>query len=341
MDGIIRSWGRILGGDAPSLSIEITRECPLRCPGCYAYGEDHLGGGTTLREVRDFKGQALIDGVHGLIDRHNPLHVSIVGGEPLVRFRELNDLLPQLSARGLHVQVVTSAVRPIPLEWASIPRLSIVVSIDGLPAEHDVRRAPATYDRILKHIVGHQVVVHCTVTRQQVQRSGYLEEFAQVWQAQPHCRKIWFSLYTPQIGEESAEKLRPEDRRDVVATLFALRERYTKIQMPKGMIEVYAEPPASPDECVFARVTRSFSADLETRITPCQFGGRPDCANCGCIASAGLGAVGRYRLAGPLRVDHVFNASIAVGRAVRAVRGRFGRRSSPVRPAEPTPSGAA
>jgi MoaA/NifB/PqqE/SkfB family radical SAM enzyme len=343
MKGIFSSWGRILGGDPPSLSIEITRECPLRCPGCYAYGEDHLGGETTLREIRDFKGQALIDGVHGLIDRHNPVHVSIVGGEPLVRYRELNELLPQLSGRGLHVQVVTSAVRPIPIEWASIPRLSVVVSIDGLPAEHDVRRAPATYDRILKHIAGQQVVVHCTVTRQQVQRSGYLEEFAQFWQAQPHCRKIWFSLYTPQIGEESAEKLTPEDRREVVGTLFVLRERYSKIEMPKGMIEVYAEPPASPDECVFARVTRSFSADLETRITPCQFGGRPDCANCGCIASAGLGAVGRYRLAGPLRVDHVFNASLAIGRAVGAVRGRVRRRRRPsaVRPVETTPSGAA
>ena len=158
------------------------------------------------------------------------MHVSIVGGEPLVRFRELNELLPQLSARGLHVQVVTSAVRPIPEEWAAIPRLSVAVSIDGLPAEHDVRRAPATYDRILKHIVGQQIVVHCTVTRQLVRRSGYLEEFAQFWQDQPDCRKIWFSLYTPQIGEESDEKLRPEDRREVVATLLALRERYTKMR---------------------------------------------------------------------------------------------------------------
>jgi MoaA/NifB/PqqE/SkfB family radical SAM enzyme len=335
MEGIFSSWGRILVGYAPSLSIEITRECPLRCPGCYAYGDDHLGGVTTLREVRDFKGQELIDGVHALIDKHKPLHVSIVGGEPLVRFRELSELLPQLSARGLHVQVVTSAVRPIPTEWASIPNLSLVVSIDGLPAEHDVRRAPATYDRILKHIVGHQIVVHCTVTRQLVQRAGYLEEFAQFWQQQPHCRKIWFSLYTPQIGEDSPEKLRPEDRRDVVAALFALRERYPKIQMPRGMIEVYAKPPASPDECIFARVTKSFSADLDTRITPCQFGGRPDCENCGCIASAGLGAIGRYKLGGAVAIDHIFNASIAVGTAVRGVRERLTPRE-PVPPAAPS-----
>jgi MoaA/NifB/PqqE/SkfB family radical SAM enzyme len=332
LDGIVTSWGRILRGYTPSLSIEITRECPLRCPGCYAYGDDHLGGTTTLRQVRDFKGQELIDGVNALVDRHKPVHVSIVGGEPLVRYRELNALLPQLSKRGLYVQVVTSAVRTIPIEWASIPRLSVVVSIDGLPAEHDVRRAPATYDRILKHIVGQQIVVHCTVTRQIVQRDGYLEEFAQIWQEQPYCRKIWFSLYTPQIGEVSEERLTPENRRDVVATLLALRQRYDKIEMPKGMIEVYAEPPQSPADCVFARVTHSVSADLQTRITPCQFGGNPDCANCGCIASAGLGAVGRYKLGGVMPIDPIFDASIRVGGAVRAVRERFTKSAPPIEP---------
>ncbi len=51
MEGIFPAWGRILGGYRPNLSIEITRECPLRCPGCYAYGADHLGGGATLRDL--------------------------------------------------------------------------------------------------------------------------------------------------------------------------------------------------------------------------------------------------------------------------------------------------
>src|SRR6187551_3496892 len=75
MEGIISAWGRILGGYTPALSIEITRECPLRCPGCYAYGDDHLGGELTLREVRDFKGQELIDGLLALVDKHRPLHL--------------------------------------------------------------------------------------------------------------------------------------------------------------------------------------------------------------------------------------------------------------------------
>src|SRR6476659_5073007 len=206
MEGILSAWGRILTGRTPVLSIEITRECPLRCPGCYAYGDDHLGGDITLRQVRDFKGQELIDGVMALVDQHRPLHVSIVGGEPLVRYRELMTILPMLSKRGIHTQLVTSAVREIPKEFHGIRNLTIVVSIDGLQPEHDVRRTPATYERILKHIEGHSITVHCTVTRQQVNRQGYIEEFLRFWSARPEIAKIWISLYTPQLGEVSAER---------------------------------------------------------------------------------------------------------------------------------------
>src|SRR4051812_2154568 len=212
MEGIITAWGKILRGIRPSLSIEITRECPLRCPGCYAYGDEHLGGDVTLRQVADYKGQELIDRVLAIVDQENPIHVSIVGGEPLVRFRELDVILPKLAERGIYTQVVTSAVRPIPAAWARIRRLQICVSVDGLPAEHDVRRAPATYDRILKHIAGQHITVHCTITRQQVQRDGYIEEFAKFWSAQPDTSMLWFSLYTPQIGEVSNEILTPYDR---------------------------------------------------------------------------------------------------------------------------------
>jgi MoaA/NifB/PqqE/SkfB family radical SAM enzyme len=320
MDWVLTAWGRILAGYRPALSIEITRECPLKCPGCYAYGDDHLGGDVTLREVSDFKGQALIDGVIDLVDRHRPLHVSIVGGEPLVRYRELDAILPLLAQRRIHTQLVTSAVREIPKAWASIPRLQVSVSIDGLQPEHDVRRAPATYDRILRHIEGHSIVVHCTVTRQQVRRPGYLEEFLRFWSARAEVRKIWISLYTPQIGEISEERLQPEDRAQVVADLRALRLRYPKLDAPESLIDVYAVPPTSPDECIFARTTTSVSADLTTTITPCQFGGAPDCANCGCMASAGLAAVGRHAVLGFIPVGSLFTGSVRIGEQMRRLR---------------------
>jgi len=321
MEGIFAAWGRILTGYTPALSIEITRECPLHCPGCYAYGDDHLGGGElTLRTVRDFKGQELVDNFMAVVDKHRPLHVSIVGGEPLVRYKELDQILPQLAKRGIHSQLVTSAVREIPKHWNKIHRMSIVVSIDGLQPEHDLRRTPATYDRIQKHIVGHKITVHCTVTRQQVNRPGYIEEFLRFWSAKEEVNKIWVSLYTPQIGEVSDERLRPADREMVVADLLALRLRFPKLALPKGLIDVYANPPESPDECVFARTTTTISADLTTRITPCQFGGNPDCSSCGCIASAGLAAVARHQLFGFIPVGSIFSGSLRVGERVRKIR---------------------
>ena len=320
MKGIISGWAKILSGRQPNLSIEITRECPLTCPGCYAYGGDHLGGDVTLRELRDYKGPELVEKMFALLDRYRPLHVSIVGGEPLVRFRELNEILPRMAERGIYTQLVTSAVRPIPREWAALRRLQMVVSIDGLQPEHDARRKPATYDRILEHIKGHQITVHCTVTRQQVRRESYLEEFVRFWSANEAVSQLWISLYTPQVGELSAERLTPSDRRRVVDDLMHLRTVYPKLRMPKGMIDAYVSPPHSPQECVFALTTACVSADLKTRITPCQFGGNPDCINCGCIASAALAAVARHRLPGGIRVGAIFEHSYRVGQRVNAVR---------------------
>jgi sulfatase maturation enzyme AslB (radical SAM superfamily) len=317
---IVQAWGRILAGQRPNLSIEITKECPLRCPGCYAYGDEHLGGGVTLRGLSDYKGDELVQRFMALIGQHNPLHVSIVGGEPLVRFRELGAILPQLSERGIHTQVVTSAVRPIPAEWASLKRLQLVVSIDGLQPEHDVRRTPATYDRILKHIAGHQMTVHCTVTRQQVQREGYLEEFLRYWQANENVRLIWISIYTPQKGEISAERLTKADRAKLIADLRRLRPLFSKLQMLDGMLNVYAEPPQSPEDCIFSQTTECVSSDFQKKITPCQFGGDPDCTNCGCIASAGLEAIGRHRVKG-VPLGKIFYASLAVGEMVARFRG--------------------
>jgi len=318
---VVKAWGLILGGYHPNLSIEITRECPLRCPGCYAYGDDHLGGGVVLRDLADYKGQALVDGVLDVVRKRRPLHLSIVGGEPLVRFRELDVLLPQLTAMGVHTQVVTSAVRPIPESWANMPRLQVCVSIDGLQPEHDVRRAPATYERILKHIKGQQVTVHCTITRQQA-RPGYVTEFTEFWAPLVDVKRIWFSLYTPQKGEVSEEMLRPEDRAQVVSEITDLYAKYPKLHdMIPSVVRGYLRPPQNPDECIFAKTTACLSADLDKPITPCQYGGDPDCTQCGCMASVGLEALGAYRLGGVMPLKTIFNASLRVGAGMRRLRG--------------------
>jgi hypothetical protein len=150
---VIRAWRKILKGERPSLSIdpafdvsvssgEIDREVRRRlhageprsrgnarciAPGCYAYDDAHLGGGITLRGLRDRQGQELIDGVLEVVDRLKPLHLSIVGGDPLVRYRELELMVPLLLDRGIHVQIV--AFRRLPAAWAKLVNMKVVVSI--------------------------------------------------------------------------------------------------------------------------------------------------------------------------------------------------------------------
>jgi MoaA/NifB/PqqE/SkfB family radical SAM enzyme len=257
-----------------------------------------------------------VEGVLALVRRFRPLHLSIVGGEPLVRYRELDVLLPKLEDMDVEVQLVTSAVRPIPAAWRNLASLHLVVSVDGLQPEHDRRRAPATYDRILKHISGHHIYVHSTITRQQLQRPDYLGDFAAFWSAREEVGRIWFSLYTPQEGESSEERLTPEDRKSALAELARLRSSFVKIYMPDPVLDGYLHPPSSPRECIFAQTITCLSADLTTRVTPCQFGGRPVCAECGCIASAGLASVGRYKLAGLVPVSSLFSLSRKIGERV-------------------------
>lgn len=313
---MFRAWGKILTGRYPNLSIEITRECPLRCPGCYAYEPEHLNGGGNLRQLSDYKGDDLVEKVTALVDEYKPIHLSIVGGEPLVRFRELNTLLPILSERGVAVQLVTSAVREIPKEWVNIPNLYIVVSIDGLQPEHDERRKPATYERILRNIEGHSITVHCTVTSQTAQRPGYYEEFMQFWSARREVKHIWISMFTPQMGADDIEILSPELRSGLIEEMMELRERFPKLFFPNQLAKGYRKPPSSPADCIFARTTLNFTADLKSKVTPCQFGGTPDCSQCGCMASGGLAAVGDYKLFNIIPLRSIYNASDRIGKAI-------------------------
>ncbi len=328
---VIQAWSRILGGHLPSLSIEITKECPLQCPGCYAFDAAHLGGSTQLRQLSDFKGDQLVSGVLALIDEHKPLHVSLVGGDPLVRYRELELLLPEIEKRGVHVQIVTSAYRVIPSSWTAFKKLNVVVSIDGLSPEHDARRKPATYERILENIKGARITVHCTITSQFAGRPGYLDEFLAFWSARPEIAKVWFSLFTPQRGAVDPEILTPSQRAAVIADLRRLRVTHPILDMPESLIREMESPPQNPNECIFARTTQTVSADLKTQITPCQFGGDPDCGQCGCIASMALAAVGHHRVLGVLPAGRIFMVSERLGKGLKFLRKKFAR-PMPIQP---------
>ena len=324
---VLAAWGRILTGSAPMLSIEITRECPLSCPGCYAYGDTHLGGGVTLSELSDYRGDQLVDGVLQLVRKNKPLHVSLVGGEPMVRHRELSRILPELAKMEVFSLVVTSGVLPVPVEWMSLPRVRVAISVDGLPEHHDIRRKPATYERILKNIEGREVNIHWVITRPMMERAGYLEEYVKFWSDRAEVNCIWLSVYSPQIGEQSPEMLSVEDRASLARQLPALAKQYPKLLFNEGLAKAFLAPPKNPDECLFAKMSANYSADFKTRVEPCVFGGTPDCSQCGCAASTGLHWVKGIKVAGPVKIGHFVGASVKVGLWMNRLRSRAARPS--------------
>jgi sulfatase maturation enzyme AslB (radical SAM superfamily) len=200
-----------------------------------------------------------------------------------------------------------------------------VVSIDGLRPEHDARRKPATYERILQNIEGQHVTVHCTITGQMMKRSGYLEEFLQFWAPRREIERIWMSLFTPQRGNDSPECLTLRERDTAVHELLDLRKHFSKLEMPESLLQAFLAPPRSPEECIFARTTHTISADFKTRVEPCQFGGDPDCSRCGCMASMGLAAIGNHKLGGVLPVDIIFRTSLVIGQFFAGIKGNGDR----------------
>jgi hypothetical protein len=155
-----------------------------------------------------------------------------------------------------------------------------------------------------------------------VDRSGYLDQFLEFWTGRDEIVKVWFSLFTPQIGADLPEILTPAQRKQVVEELAVLRVKYPKVDLAPLALKQFLTPPASPDECIFAQTTEIISADLKTRVKPCQFGGEPDCQQCGCVASMGLAAVGEYKLGGFIPVGKIFTASHKIGQALARSRAK-------------------
>ncbi len=163
--------------------------------------------------------------------------------------------------------------------------------------------------------------MHWVITRPMLQRPSYLEEYVSFWQARPEVDHIWVSLYSPQMNEESGERLRPEDREFISQTLPPLRRKYPKLLVPEGMARAFVKPPASPDDCLFSKMSMNYSPDFETHVEPCVFGGDPDCSQCGCSISSALHWIRDVKVVGPVKVGHLVGSTLTVGSIVNKLRG--------------------
>src|SRR5437763_11018668 len=107
----------------------------------------------------------------------------------------------------------------------------------------------------MKNIVGNNVTVHCTITGQMMKRPGYLQEFLDFWTPRHEIRKVWFSLFTPQIGDQLEEMLTADERARAITEMLDLRRKYEKLDMAEGLIKQFSAPPPKPADGVFALTT--------------------------------------------------------------------------------------
>jgi len=82
-------------------------------------------------------------------------------------------------------------------------------------------------------------------------------------------------------------------------------KQYPKLDMPEAVIRQFASPPHRPKIVFLRSRLRRCRQTLATKITPCQFGGNPDCAS----ADASIHGPGFHRRAqtgrNSLRRDHI------------------------------------
>jgi hypothetical protein len=82
-------------------------------------------------------------------------------------------------------------------------------------------------------------------------------------------------------------------------------------------------PPATPKECLFARMSTNYSSDLQTLVEPCVFGGTPDCSQCGCAISSGLHWLKAIRVARLMKIETLVNGSVGVGSVLGRLRREY------------------
>jgi len=141
-----------------------------------------------------------------------------------------------------------------------------------------------------------------------MKRPGYLAEFLEFWTPRPEIEKVWFSLFTPQVGDRMPEILSSEERAQAIADMVELRKQHPKLDMPEAVIRQFASPPHRPqivfcahdsDRCRRTCRPRSLHASLAGILIA-----RPAMHRI-----HGLASIAAHKLGGILSVGTIFKAS--------------------------------
>ena len=318
---VLQAWATILSGRAPSLSIEITKECPLRCPGCYAFDAAHLGSDTLAPPALRLQGTTSSSPASSpFVDERKPLHVSLVGGDPL---RPLSRARAAAFPRS---KPAASTPRSSPAPSASCPPSGARLQKTKRRRLH--RRPPARARRAPQacHLRAHpqehprapSVTIHSTITSQIASNAPAISKSSSPsGAANPAiAQRSGSASSLPSAGATDPRDPHPRATRS--SSLNELRRLLpplypcstcrtsssTKLPLrPKAPKSVSLLEPPKPSPPISKRRSRPASS-VATRTV----------RNAADIASMGLAAVGHFRVAGPLTAGNIFLASERFGK---------------------------
>lgn len=260
-------------------TFDLTEACPLRCAHCYFFvhptGPGRLAPETWLARL------ARVRDAHGLTT------ALWLGGEPLLQ----PDLLVRASRLFRRNAVVTSGLLPVP----DALEAGLLVSIDGLEAEHDLLRGRGAYRRVLRvlpRLRARRFALQLTLTAPTL---GAIDDLAQLV-AQTGATGVLVGFFMGAASSPFAVDALARSR--AVDRLLALEPGL--VLNPPASLELLRWPGALAAQCAYREGDLAFDVRLNQKV-PCTFGEAADCSSCGCpILSARAAMAAGDRASGAL-----------------------------------------
>lgn len=263
----------------PGAMVNVTNHCNLRCKHCFVFRE-----GNPNDPEGEMKPDVLLAELRRLRDRHGIRRMLWMGGEPMLRWRILEQGLPLFERN----TITTNGT--VPLKDFG-PDLTYVISLDGPREVNDPVRGDGTFDQVMKTVAaipdgfGPTVMVQCVLHRENQNR---LEELVKAL-LPTKVQGMTFSFYVPRAGEVSPRAWDTvEEREAAIDVVCGLKSRYPGfIWNSDRSLELLRPATAKlvTDHCPMQEFMLPLYIEGDHFTTPfCCYGNDVDCDRCGAWA---------------------------------------------------------
>lgn len=289
-------------------SIDVTKECNLRCKHCYFFEQDEAYGDDD-RSIDAWEEKLLALKAEKRAWEFPFFQCTWVGGEPLLRRR----LIERCRKHFRYNTVVTNGTIPLP-NW---PDVRWYISIDGDEELHEyLRDKKGIYKKAIRNVQKNKhldITIAFCITKQ----NAHCVERAVIDWAAAGARHITFDFYTPieTIDHDLWMDFEARDRmldklvalKRIYADFFVLPERAFRLMKSDRCKRV-------TDNCLFAAKSFAFGPQ-GTLKEKCMMGPKADCDRCGCVVPFYMASLVDRRMI-------VEDAARDVARALAAAPGR-------------------